>query len=152
MAGAIWAPFALVLSPLSLFGGIFVLCWAIQHTRRYWYAWVGLIVLALASPFLLVLGHTIAESIFVTESVFAKPEPASLVVEEEEIEEHWPIGADSDDDGFVDSDGDGFDNYDEFLTGHDPQDPNDTPKHMEVEDAAQAERDTVLAKERAEAA
>ncbi|MBT3913645.1 MAG: hypothetical protein HOF22_10705, partial [Verrucomicrobia bacterium] len=152
MATAIWAPFALVLSPLSLFGGIFVLYWAIQHTRRYWYAWVALIVLALASPFLLVLGHTIAESIFVTESVFAKPEPASLVVEEEEIEEQWPIGADSDDDGFVDSDGDGFDNYDEFLTGHDTQDPNDTPKHMEVEDAAQAERDTVLAKERAEAA
>jgi ankyrin repeat protein len=30
MAGAIWAPFALVLSPLSLFGGIFVLCWAIH--------------------------------------------------------------------------------------------------------------------------
>ena len=28
-----------------------------------------------------------------------------------------------------------FDNYDEFLTGYDPQDPNDTPKHMEVEDA-----------------
>ena len=184
MATAIWAPFALVLSPLSFFGGIFVLCWAIQHTRRYWCAWVGLIVLALASPFLLVLGQT------VTESIFAKPDPASLVVEEEEIEEQWPIGADSDDDGFVDSDGDGFDNYDEFLTGHDPQDPNDTPKHMEVEDAisefswedsdedgfddydehivgtdptdredtptqeqvdaAQAERDTVLAKERAE--
>ena len=47
--------------------------------------------------------------------------------EEEEIEEQWPAG--------VDSDGDGFDNYDELLTGHDPQDPNDTPKHMEVEDA-----------------
>ena len=73
MAGAIWAPFALVLSPLSLIGGIFVLCWAIFHTRRYWYGWVVLILLALASPFLLVLGHTI------TESIFAKPDPVALV-------------------------------------------------------------------------
>ncbi len=86
MAGAIWAPFALVLSPLSLFGGIFVLCWAIQHTRRYWYGWVGLIVLALASPFLLVLGHTI------TESIFAKSDPVALVAEEEEdIPPSWTL-------------------------------------------------------------
>ena len=131
MLTAIWAPFALVLSPLSLFGGIFVLCWAIQHTRRYWYGWVGLILLALASPFLLVLGHTI------TESIFAKPDPVALVAEEEEeeIEEQWRVRVDRDGDGFVDSDGDGFNNNEEFLTGHDPQDPNDTPKHMEVEDA-----------------
>ncbi|MDP7178937.1 MAG: ankyrin repeat domain-containing protein [Verrucomicrobiota bacterium] len=180
MLTAIWAPFALVLSPLSLFGGIYVLCWAIQHTRRYWYGWVGLILLALASPFLLVLGHTI------TESIFAKPDAVALVAqeEEEEIEEQWPAGVDRDDDG--------FDDYDEFLTGHDPQDPNDTPKLMEVEeaisefhwedsdedgfddydehivgtdptnsedtptqeqvDAALAERETVLAKEEADAA
>jgi ankyrin repeat protein len=180
MLTAIWAPFALVLSPLSVFGGIFVLCWAIQHTRRYWYGWVGLILLALASPFLLVLGHTI------TESIFAKPDAVALVAqeEEEEIEEQWPAGVDRDDDG--------FDDYDEFLTGHDPQDPNDTPKLMEVEeaisefhwedsdedgfddydehivgtdptnsedtptqeqvDAALAERETVLAKEEADAA
>jgi MFS family permease len=87
MATAIWAPFALVLSPLSLFGGIFVLCWAIQHTRRYWYGWVSLIVLALASPFLLVLGHTIAESIF------AKSDPVALVAEEEEedIPPSWTL-------------------------------------------------------------
>ncbi|MDP7010004.1 MAG: ankyrin repeat domain-containing protein, partial [Verrucomicrobiota bacterium] len=189
MLTAIWAPFALVLSPLSVFGGIFVLCWAIQHTRKYWYGWVGLIMLALASPFLLVLGHTI------TESIFSKPDPVALVADEEEekeIQEQWPARVDRDDDGFVDSDGDGFDNYDELLTGHDPQDPNDTPKHMEVEeaisefrwedsdedgfddydehivgtnptnpqdtptqeqvDAAVAERETVLAKEEAEAA
>jgi len=87
MAGAIWAPFALVLSPLSLFGGIFVLCWAIQQTRRYWYGWVSLIVLALASPFLLVLGHTI------TESIFAKSDPVALVAEEEEedIPPSWTL-------------------------------------------------------------
>ena len=124
MATAIWAPFALVLSPLSLFGGIFVLCWAIQHTRRYWYGWVGLIVLALASPFLLVLGHTI------TESIFAKPDPVALVAEEEEEGE--------DEGSTLDSDGDGFYDSEEKLTGHDPNDPDSKPTQEEVDAAVAA--------------
>ena len=122
MAGAIWAPFVLVLSPLSLFGGICVLSWAIQHTRRYWYTWVGLIVLALASPFLLVLGHTI------TESIFAKPDPVALVAEEEEEGE--------DEGSTLDSDGDGFYDSEEKLTGHDPDDPDSKPTQEEVDAAA----------------
>jgi len=87
MAGAIWAPFALVLSPLSFFCGIIVLWRAIQHTRKYWHAWVGLIVLALASPFLLVLGQT------ATESIFTKPDPVALLAEEEEedIPPSWTL-------------------------------------------------------------
>ena len=131
MAGAIWVPFALVLSPLSLFGGILVLSWAIQHTRRYWYGWVGLIVLALASPFLLVLGQS------VTESIFAKPDSTSLVVEEEEIEEQWPAEMNSDDDMYdiTDSDEDGITDYDERLVGTDPEDEHDTPTQKEVASA-----------------
>ena len=124
MAGAIWAPFALVLSPLSLIGGIFALCWAIQHTRRYWYGWVGLIVLALASPFLLVLGKSI------TEYIFAKPDPVALVAEEEEEGE--------DEGSTEDSDGDGFYDSEEKLTGHDPNDPDSKPTQEEVDAALEA--------------
>ena len=35
----------------------------------------------------------------------------------------------------VDSDGDGFDDYDEKITGHDHEDPNDTPTESEVDEA-----------------
>ena len=136
MAGGIWAPFALVLSPLSLFGGIFVLCWAIQHTRRYWYAWVGLIVLALASPFLLVLGQT------VTESIFAKPDTATLVAEEAAA--RLKTGEREDEFGNPkDSDGDGLGNYDEELTGYNPFDPNHTPTKEEA-DAAPVKTDAAV--------
>ena len=124
MATAIWAPVALVLSPLSFFGGIIVLWRAIQHTRRYWYAWVGLIVLALASPFLLVLGQSI------TESIFAKPDPVALVAEEEEEGE--------DEGSTEDSDGDGFYDSEEKLTGHDPNDPDSKPTQEEVDAALEA--------------
>ena len=46
------------------------------------------------------------------------------------------IGVDLDDDIGVDSDGDGFDDYDEKITGHDPEDPEDTPTQEEVDAAA----------------
>jgi len=124
MATAIWAPFALVLSPLSLFGGIFVLCWAIQHTRRYWYAWVGLIVLALASPFLLVLGQT------VTESIFAKPDTATLVAEEAAARLKTVEGENE-----LSNPGMGLGDYDEELTGYNPFDPNHTPTKEEADAA-----------------
>ena len=128
MATAIWAPFALVLSPLSFIGGIFVLCRAIQHTRRYWYAWVGLIVLALASPFLLVLGQT------VTESIFTKPDTATLVAEEAAA--RLKTGEREDEFGNPkDSDGDGLGNYDEELTGYNPFDPTHTPTKEEADAA-----------------
>ena len=32
----------------------------------------------------------------------------------------------------TDSDADGFDDYDENITGHDPENPNDTPTKVEV--------------------
>jgi hypothetical protein len=40
----------------------------------------------------------------------------------------------------VDSDEDGFDDHDENLTGHDPENPNDTPTQKEV-DAAEAAKE-----------
>jgi len=46
------------------------------------------------------------------------------------------LGVDLDGDIGVDSDGDGFDDYDEKITGHDPEDPEDTPTQEEVDAAA----------------
>ena len=109
---AIWAPFSFVLS-FSSFGGIAVLGWVIYQTRRYWYAWLGLILLALASPFLLVLCQSI------TESIFAKTPPIPEVA--------VAIA--------VDSDRDGSDDYDGILTGHNPKDPNDAPTQVEADNA-----------------
>ena len=112
MMVAIWTPFSFVLS-FSSFGGIAVLGWVIYQTRRYWYAWLGLILLALASPFLLVLCQSI------TESIFAKTPPIPEVA--------VAIA--------VDSDRDGSDDYDGILTGHNPKDPNDAPTQVEADNA-----------------
>jgi len=132
---AIWAPFSFVLS-LSFFGGIAVLGWVIYQTRRYWYAWLGLILLALASPFLLVLCQSM------TESIFAKPDPAALVAEEAAV--RLKTGEGEDEFGNPeDSDGDGLGNYDEELTGYDPFDPNDTPTKEEA-NAAPVKTDTAV--------
>ena len=46
------------------------------------------------------------------------------------------LGVDLENDLGVDSDGDGFDDYDEKITGHDPEDPEDTPTQEEVDAAA----------------
>ena len=45
------------------------------------------------------------------------------------------LGVDLENDLGVDSDGDGFDDYDEKITGHDPEDPDDTPTQKEVDAA-----------------
>ena len=120
---AIWAPFSFVLS-FSSFGGIAVLGWVIYQTRRYWYAWVGLIVLALASPILLVLCQSVAESIF------AKPDPATLVAEEAAARLKTVEGENE-----LSNPGMGLGDYDEELTGYDPFDPNNTPTKEEADAA-----------------
>ena len=132
---AIWAPFSFVLS-FSSFGGIVVLGWVIYQTRRYWYAWLGLILLALASPFLLVLCQSM------TESIFAKPDPATLVAEEAAARLKTGEGEDEFSNP-EDNDGDGLGNYDEELTGYDPFDPKDTPTKEEA-DAAPVKTDAAV--------
>ena len=124
MMSAIMFPVSVILFPVILFFiGAYIVLEAILRTRRYGYLWFGLVLLAIASPFLLMAGHV------ATNFLFAESEPqleqltdSEYYVDIEYLDEL--IG--------IDEDGDGWDAYDELITDRSDHGPDNTPSEDEV--------------------
>ena len=124
MMSAILFPISIILFPLILFFiGCYILIEAILRTRRYGYLWFGLVLLAIASPFLLMAGHVVTNFLFAeSEPQLEQPTNSEYYVDIEYLDEL--IG--------IDEDGDGWDAYDELITDHSDHDSDNVSSEDEV--------------------
>ena len=124
LISAILFPISVILFPVILFFiGCYIVIEAILRTRRYGYLWFGLVLLAIASPFLLMAGHGVTNYLFAeSKPQLEGPIDSDYYVDIEYLDEL--IG--------IDEDGDGWDAYDELITDHSDHDSNNVSSTDEV--------------------
>ena len=124
MMSAILFPVSVILFPVILFFiGCYIVIEAILRTRRYGYLWFGLVLLLIASPFLLMAGHGVTNFLFAeSKPQLEGPIDSDYYVDIEYLDEL--IG--------IDEDGDGWDAYDELITDHSDHDSNNVSSEDEV--------------------